>query len=168
MTADEYFDGHIPHRLNLLLAFRTRYSGRQSPHTLHSETYRDLFRCAKDMCFLMTRFFCGELGVYFDEKTRQIEEAGTWKTRFGSTRVQPHQLRLDHRYPDLCEMYQAANQAVAHIDSKRVNHSFRVASDDQRMIAVIDWLEELVRGHIYADASRDLARSMSLPFNVMT
>lgn len=168
MTADEYFNDHIPHRLNLFLAFRTRYSGRQTPHALDPEDYRDLFRCAKDMSFLMTRFLCGEFGVYFDEKTHQIEAAKTWTSRFGSTSVQPASLRPDSRYPDLCQMYQAANQAVAHIDSQRVSHSFRIASDDQRIVAVIDWIEGLVRDHIYSDAGRDLARSMSLPSNVMT
>ena len=168
MTEDEYFNDHIPHRLNLLFAFRTRYSGRLSPHTLNPETYRDLFRCAKDMCFLMTRFFCGELGVYFEEKTKQIEDAQKWKSRFGSTRVQAFQLRPDRRYSDLCQMCQAANQAVAHINSHGVDHCFQVAGDDQPMIAVIDWLEELVREHIYGDAGRDLARSMSLPSNVIT
>jgi len=91
-----------------------------------------------------------------------------WKTRFGSTRVPSSQLRLDARYADLCQMYQAANQAVAHIDSQRVNHSFQVASDDRRMVAVIDWLEELIRQHVYADAGRDLVRAMSLPNNIMT
>ena len=168
MTADEYFNDHIPHRLNLLLAFRTRYSGSNSSHTLNPETYRDLFRCAKDICFLMTRFFCGELGVYFDENTQQIEAAKKWKSRFGSTCVEPSRLRLDPRYPDLCQMYQAANQAVAHIDSQRVDHSFRVANDDRRMSGVIDWLEDLVRSHIYGDAQRDLTSSMNLPANRMT
>jgi hypothetical protein len=168
MTVDEYFNDHIPHRLNLLIAFRTRYSGSQSRHAISPETYRDLFRCAKDMCFLMTRFFCGELGVYFDEKTQQIEQAQTWQGRFGSTCVQPSQLRLDGRYADLCQMYQAANQAVAHIDSQRVNHSFLVAGDDRRMVAVINWLEELVRDHVYRDAGRDLDSAMALPNNLMT
>jgi hypothetical protein len=167
MTADAYFNEHIPHRLNLLIAFRTRYSETRSPHALSPEAYRDLFRCAKDMSLLMTRFFCGELGVFFCEKTQQIEKAEKWESRFGSTRVAPSHFRVDCRYPDLCQMYQAANQAVAHIDSHRVDHSFRLTSDDRRMFAVIDWLEELVRKHIYADAGRDFAASMSMPSNVM-
>jgi hypothetical protein len=167
MSEDEYFSDHIPHRLNLLLAFRTRYSDR-SPDKLDPETYRDLFRCAKDICFLMTRFFCKELGVYCDWRTQQIKKDRKWKSRFGSTCVQRSQLRLDPRYVDLCQMYLAANQAVAHIDPEQPNHSFRFASDDRRMIAVIDWIEELVRDHVYAATGRDLARSMNLPSNIMT
>jgi uncharacterized protein (DUF2236 family) len=129
MTADEYFNDHIPHRLNLLLAFRKRYSDPQSPHALNPETYRDLFRCAKDVCFLMVRFFSGELGVYYCEKSKQFEEAQKWASRFGSSRVPLSQLRSDRRYPDLCQMYQAANQAVAHIDPQRVDHSIRNATE---------------------------------------
>ncbi len=34
------------------------------------------------------------------------------------------------------------------------------------MVAVITWLEALVRDHIYRDAALDLTRSMSLPQNV--
>jgi hypothetical protein len=37
-TAGKHFDGHIPLGLNLLLAFRTRYSGRKSPHALRPKT----------------------------------------------------------------------------------------------------------------------------------
>jgi hypothetical protein len=167
MTADEYFDEHIPHRVNLLVAFRTRYSGSESPQALSPERYRDLFRCAKDMSLLMTRFFCGELGVFYCEKTQQIEDAQKWSSRFGSTRVPALTFRSDSRYSDLCQMYQAANQAVAHIDSNRVAHSFRIAADDQRMFAVIEWLKELVAEHIYAAAGRDFTASMQRPSNIV-
>jgi hypothetical protein len=65
-------------------------------------------------------------------------------------------------------MYQAANQAFAHIDPQRVDHSFRNATDDQRIVAVVNWLEELVRKHIYVDAGRDLTIAMMLPSSRMT
>jgi hypothetical protein len=87
VPADEYFDWHIPHRLNFLVAFRTRYSGDNSSRSLDPEIYRDLFRCAKDTSLLMTRFFCGELGMYCDEATHEIKDAEKWTSRFGSTRV---------------------------------------------------------------------------------
>ena len=104
MTADAYFNEHIPHRPNLLIAFRTRYSDPRSPHALNAETYRDLFRCAKDISLMMTRFFCGELGVFYCEKSQHIEEAQKWTSRFGSTRVPPSHFRADSRYPNLCQM----------------------------------------------------------------
>jgi len=167
VTSDEYFDWHIPHRLNLLVAFRTRYSGDNSSRSLDPETYRDLFRCAKDMSLLMTRFFCGELGMYCDGATPGIKAAQKWTSRFGSTRVDVSQITGHPNHGDLCQMYEAANQAVAHIDDRGVFHSFKHSVDDQRMISVIAWLEALIRDHIYRDAGRDLARSMSLPQNVM-
>lgn len=167
MTDTDYFDAHIPHRVNLLVAFRTRYSLKPSPHSLSPEAYRDLFRCAKDMCLLMTRYFSGELGFYFDEKTGQMENAQKWKSRFGTTRVELAKLRADPRYVDLCQMYRAANQSVAHINSEDVYHSFRVTQDDERIVAVIDWLELLIGEHIYRSAGRDLESSMRLPSNRM-
>lgn len=118
----------------------------------------------------MTRFFCGELGIYWDEATHQIKSAqkGRWTTRFGSTRVDLSEVSGHPSYSDLCQMYVAANQAVAHIDDRGVSHSFQRAVDDQRMVAVITWLEELVRDHIYRDAGRDLVRSMNLSQNVVS
>ena len=168
MTADEYFDWHIPHRLNLLIAFRTRYSAADnSARSLDPEAYRDLFRCAKGISLLMTRFFCGELGMYCDEATHEIKSAQKWTSRFGSTHVDVSQVTIHRHHRDLCRMYEAANQAVAHIDDRGVSRSFTDKIDDQRMVAVITWLEALVRDHIYRDAARDLTRSMSLPQNVV-
>jgi len=168
VTADEYFDCHIPHRINLLFAFRTRYSGRDDSRSLDPERYRDLFRCAKDMSFLMTRFFCGELGIYCDEATHQIKRAEKWMSHFGSTRVDVSQISGHPSCRDLCQMYEAANQAVAHIDDRGISHWFQCTVDDLRMVAVINWLEGLIRDHIYSDAGRDLARSMNLPQNVVS
>ena len=168
MTDNEYFDDHIPHRLNLLIAFRTRYSdGHQSRASLNSETYRDLFRCTKDMCFLMTRFFLGELGLYFDEKTQHIEDAQKWTPRFNRTRAPLSLIRSDLRYTVLCKMYQTANDAVAHLNEFRAYHFFETSKEEQQMIPVIDWIEELISRHIYQAAGRDLERSMKLPNNDM-
>lgn len=168
MTADEYFDAHIPHRLNLLIAYRTRYSGNRAPCSIDPEFYRDLFRCAKDMSLLMARFFCGELGIYFDEREVAMKDSQNWKSRFGSTRVILSAIRSDPRCSALCDMYRAANHAVAHINPQGIDHSFKMSTDDQRMIAVITWIESLIREHIYRDAGRDLATSMSRPDNKMT
>ena len=104
MTADEYFDWHIPHRLNLLVAFRTRYSGDNSPGSLDPETYRDLFRCAKDISLLMTRFFCGSSTVYSDEATHKIKAAQKWTSRFGSTRVDVSRITAHRAHGDLCDV----------------------------------------------------------------
>jgi len=38
-----FFFEHLPHRMNLLIAFRTRYSGRYTDKTLEPERFRDLF-----------------------------------------------------------------------------------------------------------------------------
>ena len=105
--------------------------------------------------------------MYCDEATHEIKSAQKWTSRFRGTRVDVSQVTTHQHYRDLCQMYEAANQAVAHVGDRGVSHSFEHSVDDQRMVAVITWLEALVRDHIYHDAGRDLARSMSLPQNVM-
>jgi hypothetical protein len=52
-----FFYEHLPHRVNLLIAFRTRYSTRYPDRALNPEQFRDLYRCALDISMLMTRFF---------------------------------------------------------------------------------------------------------------
>ena len=105
--------------------------------------------------------------MYCDEATHKVKAAQKWTSRFGSTRVDVSRIAAHREHGNLCEMYEAANWAVAHIDDRGVSHSFKHSVDDQRMISVITWLEALVRDHIYRDSGRDLARSMSLPQNVM-
>jgi len=97
MTTDEYLNDHIPHRFNVLSAFRTRYSNRhRTKHSLTPEAYRDLFRCAKDACLIMTRFFFEELGIKLDRKTQQCRVKGSWASRHNITQL-PLQNVLDHR-----------------------------------------------------------------------
>lgn len=168
MTDDEYFNDHIPHRLNLLFAFRTRYSdAHQSSFTLNRDAYRDLFRCAKDMCFIMTRFFLQELGVNLDRRTQSLKDYGDWVSSHGNERVQPQVLEADVRSATLLRMLQAANGAVAHLDDIRVNHYFTTKQEEEEMISVINWIEELVEQHIYRHAGRDMKAAMNLPNNVM-
>ncbi len=168
MNADEYFDDHIPHRLNLLIAFRTRFSDRhRSNLTLDSELYRDLFRCTKDLCFIMTRFFCQELGITLDRKTQQLKDFGDWTSKHGTVQAQLSSITSDPQCAALILMLQAANGAVAHMDDQRVDHSFKTHQEEQLMIPVIDWIERLVPQHIYQAAGRDLEHSMNLPNNLM-
>jgi hypothetical protein len=167
MSPDEYFDAHIPHRVNLLIAFRQRYSGQYPETTLQREAYRDLFRCAKDMSFIMVRFFCEEMGIYLPKGKNDIEESKSWSSRFGSSNLNKAALKADSRYAELCEVLRAANRAVAHIEDGDVDHSFRTGSDDERIFRIVGWIEELVKINIYQASGRNFGHSMSLPNNVM-
>ena len=171
MSPDEYFDDHIPHRVNLLIAFRQRYSGRYPQIELEREAYRDLFRCAKDMSLLMVRFFREEMGICLPRRKNDVEERKDWplrwSSRFGGSKLRKVDLKADPKYADLCEVLRAANRAVAHIEDGDVEHSFRIDSDDERIFRIVDWIEHLVEVNVYRRAGRDLRRSMSLRNNVM-
>jgi hypothetical protein len=166
MSPDEYFNVHIPHRVNLLIAFRQRYSGRYPRITLEREAYRDLFRCAKDISLLMVRFFCDEMGIYLPLGKNDIEERKR-SPRFGSSKLSKAALKADPKYAELCEVLRAANRAVAHIEDSDVDHCFRTDSDEERIFRVIDWIEKLVKINIYEAAGRDFTHSMSRQDNVM-
>jgi hypothetical protein len=168
MSPDEYFDTHIPHRVNLLITFRQRYSGRYPQIALSREAYRDLSRCAKDMSLIMVRFFCEEMGIYLPKGKNDVEESKSWSSRFGSSRLSKAVFKADpEKYEELCKVLRAANRAVAHIEDGNVDHSFKTDSDDEQIFRVIDWIEDLIKTHIYQAAGRDFGRSMSLPNNVM-
>ncbi len=175
MQENDYFDAHIPHRVNLLIAFRQRYSGRDPQKKLDPERYRDLFRCAKDVSFVMVRFFCDEMGVVLAKndlpnqgvKADEIYDPGKWMSKWGTKKIDLTALKSDKRHAALVEVLKAANRAVAHMDDKDVDHQFKIDSDNERIFSVVDWIEEMIKTNIYQAAGKDFDRSMSLPNNVM-
>ena len=180
MTESDYFDAHLPHRVNLLTTFRERYSGRQPSLNL---TYRpaqawdqprDFFRCAKDMSILMVRFFCDEMGLFLPEgeiipKDRAKRRDGAvWQPRFKSLRFLAADAQKDtKKYVSLVEVLKAANRAVAHIDTADVDHGFRTRDDHEALFDVIDWIENLVQTRIYGPNDRVLKQAMQLDKNVI-
>lgn len=54
MTQKDYKERHIPHRVNLLITYRERFSNLSAEKR---QNIRDFERCAKDISMLMVRFF---------------------------------------------------------------------------------------------------------------
>lgn len=129
MNADDYFDRHLPHRVNLLTTFRERYGPKpaSSPGRpkLEGEQTRDLFRCSKDIAMLMVRFFCGEMGLYLPKKGEgqkggtDLEDSRKWHQSFKALRFTAAEAIADVRYRKLLDVMKAANRAVAHIEQDR-------------------------------------------------
>jgi hypothetical protein len=173
MTPDEYFNEHIPHRVNLLTTFRDRYTNNpRRPGFLFGEP-RDLFRCSKDISLLMIRFFCGEMGLYLPRRGKgkkggtELEEVLGWIFPFGVQQFTESQARNDVRYPSLLIAMKAANRAVAHIESLDVDHPIKTEKDHQILFDSIGWIEELIGSHVYRPNGRQLSDAMALPNNVM-
>ena len=166
MTPEAYFERHLPYRLNLLTTFRERYSGRTPALRIPPFNPRDLHCCAKEIAFMMVRFFCGELGF-----TLMRGEADPQDRRgsllYSNQRVQVSSLRGDPRYPDLVAVLKAANRATAHLEPDDVDHPFQQPADNEKIFSVIDWIEDLVRTNIYRASGRDLDAIMELPANKM-
>ena len=166
MTAQErdlYFYEHLPHRINLLIAFRERYSGRNSMKTLRSEDFRDLFRCAKDIAMLMVRFFCWEVGLEIKRSQQHITPCLPRGSDYGATQADLMLVSNDPRFDHLRLTIIAANRAVAHIEPSAVDH----AVTDPVLIDAIDLVYELIKNHIYSPNQISLQDAMNRPNNRM-
>lgn len=180
MTKKQYFEDHIPHRVNLLTIFRDRYSGRTSARlsatrkTLPWDQPRDFFRCSKDISLLMVRFFCDELGLHLPQgkqypRERKSPAGRPWKPRYRCIRLTLREAKTDRRqFASLVAVLKAANRAVAHIGEHNVDHCFRERKDHEPLFDVIDWIEKVIQTHMYQpNEGRSLQTAMELRNNEM-
>ena len=173
MTPDEYFNDHLPHRVNLLTTFRERYAPNPERPGFHSGEPRDLFRCSKDISMLMVRFFCGEMGLYLpkigqgEKRGTDLEQVRKWTSPFGVQRFTEAEATKDGRYPCLLAVMKAANRAVAHIERLDVDHPINTETDHSTLFVSITWIEELIQSHMYVPNGRSLRDAMALQNNVM-
>jgi hypothetical protein len=179
MTEDQYFNGHIPHRVNLLTTFRNRYSRRRSGRIAVRQPRqpwdqpRDFFRCSKDISILMVRFFCDEMGLHLPEnasepKDRKKRNGKPWQPRFKCKRFTVADAKKDRKFDSLVAVLKAANRAVAHINKLDVDHGFKTQADHEPLFDVIDWIEDLIETHMYQpNDRRSLSAAMELRNNVM-
>lgn len=172
MTPDEYFNAHLPHRVNLLTTFRERYSpSRPSNPAQPKQPFdkpRDFFRCSKDVSMMMVRFFCDEMGIFLPRGASDLKERQGWAGRFGIRQFTLTEARADAgKYKSLLIVMKAANRAVAHISDPDVDHPIKLPRDHQVLFETIDWIEELIQTHMYGPNGRALRDAMKLPNNVM-
>lgn len=166
MTPDEYFNQHVPHRVNLLITFRERFSGNNK---LNPESMRDFFRCSKDISLLMVRFFMDELGIVFKRERDNPNDdiSQHWRPKFGITQLTEQEVKSDPRYSNLKIVLKAANRALAHIEPKYVNHPLVSDADHLILIDVINFTEENIKRKMYTATGRDFQKIMALPENDM-
>ncbi len=173
MTGDEYFNDHIPHRVNLLTTFRERYGPKPSRPGYRDGEPPDFFRCSKDISMLMVRFFCTEMGLHLPKRGMgkkqgvELEESHKLPHSFNIQRFTVLEAKSDSRYQSLLAVMKAANRAVAHIEDLDVNHPIQTEAEHYMLIDSIDWVEELIQSHMYGPNRRLLKHAMTLPQNVM-
>jgi hypothetical protein len=160
---EEIFFEHLPHRINLLIAFRERFSGQNLSKSLKPEEFRDLYRCAKDISMLMVRFFCAEVGLKIKKGADDISEGKLEGKNYIADRVSLTSIQNDPCFDGLRRILIAANRAVAHIDLKDINHDI----SDLELISAIHFVEEeIIKTKIYR-SREDFNRAMNLPSNRM-
>jgi hypothetical protein len=158
-----FFYEHLPHRVNLLIAYRTRYSERFPDRALNPEEFRDLYRCALDTSMLMSRFFCWEIGLDVPKGSYKIASCSPRGKSYGATQADLSWVLQDPRSEQLRLVLIAASRAVAHIAPGDVDHSVHAAV----LVPAIDLVEELIEAHIYSPNGLRLSDAMNLPNNRM-
>jgi len=165
MTPEEYFEHHIPHRINLLITFRERYYN----SSLKPDDIRDFYRCSKDISMLMVRFLLGELGINFkklkDNQSNDVTES--WRPKFGIKQLTANEVKSDNRYLNIIGVLKAANRAVAHIESDYVNHSIKLDTDHYILFDAINFTEEKIIEKMYIATNRDFKSIMDKAGNDM-
>lgn len=170
MTEKEYFESHIPHRINLLLTFQERFSNMSNEHR---EKYRDLFRCSKDISILMVRFLLGELGLRLGKGDNHISpyQNKEWKERINNFKINPLKVAELEKdtvlYQQVLITLKAANRAVAHIEDKDVDHDIRIDKDEKILLKSIEFTVESIRKNMYQFTNRDYESIMNIDDNKM-
>jgi hypothetical protein len=172
MTDKDYFERHIPHRVNLLVTFRERYQPSPLRSGFDPERARDLFRCSKDMAMLMVRFFLTEMGVRLPRKKLNspddVDAVVGWNSRFGIKQLTVAEVKSEKRFSSIFEVLKAANRAVAHLEEADVDHPITTDSDLSLIFDAIDFTEEKIREKIYhASVGFSFETVMALPDNDM-
>jgi hypothetical protein len=159
MTQNDYLNRHLPHRINLLITFRERFSDPK----IDKSYYRDFYICSKDISILMIRFFLNELGVTLKKGTEQLKEVS--ESNF-CEKLELHEIVSSPQYADIISVLKAANRAVAHIDEIDVNHDIVTDQDNAKLINAINFTEKLIIDKIYK-SSIAFNRAMSITDNNM-
>ena len=147
MTIDDYLKKHIPHRINLLITFRERYSGFDlETRQKAGELARDFLRCTKDISMMMVRFLLGELGVRLQQNHNVISEQ---KNALYTEKLKVADVISNNHYQSILAVLKAANRSIAHLDVIDVNHSMQTDPDDIVLINAINFTEQVCIKKMY-------------------
>lgn len=164
MKKEDYLNRHIPHRVNLLITFRERFSN-LTEKEIEDLDLRDLYRCSKDISIMMVRFFLEELGLKLIEGTKFLKNS---KPKQGFLlKLEKDKVDGVSEYNSIVSVLVAANRAVAHITAKDVFHDLDTHENTLKiLIPVINYTEQKIISNIYLteQAYKD---SMSMKDNEM-
>jgi len=165
----EYFEEHIPHRVNLLITFRERFKGLKNEKGYY---VRDFYRCSKDMAFIMVRFFMSEFGIKLDRYEDILVDENEKEIVFRRNEFKIDCIDINEVVKnetlnkELIDVLVAANKAVVHINNEKVYHYFDDEEKDDIIFSVIDFIENKIIDNIYHGKDEYL-RVMNLEKNNM-
>ena len=147
-----------------LATFRDRYSGDDPRLTFERDAPFEFHACAKDIAFMMVRFFCAELGITHDG-VKRLKLRDKYSDFVSARPISSDELQVLPCGKDLLKVILAANLATAHIvdvrDGVGVEHGFADRSGDEQIFSVITWVEQMIRDRLYRPNGRDLDAIMA-------
>ena len=161
-TESDHKTRHIPHRINLLITYRERFFKLTAKQR---DQVRDLDRCAKDMSGMMIRFLMDEMGIFLSKGDCTLSERKP-RSKYCAPPLTLALVQQDQASAFILEALKFANRAIAHIEDTEVDHHFRSAVDDVRLVKAIDYTESKIIEHIYG-TGEEYVRVMNLPNNDM-
>lgn len=165
MTKDDYLKRHIPHRINLLITYRERYSNLdKETREKVGELSRDFLRCSKDISMLMVRFLLGEVGIRLQKGHADISET---KNSPFTDKLKVKDVICNQNYQNILDVLKAANRAVAHMEDTDVNHAIELDVHDEILFKAIDFTQQICIKNIYEFNSCDYNGVMNEDFNNM-
>ncbi|MFC6101503.1 hypothetical protein [Olivibacter domesticus] len=164
MDKIDYLNKHIPHRLNLLITYRERFSNLSDSQI---ENIRDLYRCAKDISIMMVRLLLDEMGIKLPRNAKELNDLKEHEgdvIKMGIIMAINKEDILNHNDKhEIFKVLVAANRAVAHTNEGFINHNV----DKMALLKAIDFIEHNIEKNIYHHNSESLMEIMGLPDNNM-
>lgn len=165
MTKDDYLKKHIPHRINLLITYRERFSGLDiETRKKVGELTRDFLRCSKDISMMMVRFLLGELGIRLQKGHTDISET---KNAIYADKLKVKDVICNQNYQNILNVLEAANRAVAHMEDSNVNHAIETDLDDEILFNAITFTQQICIKKMYEFNSYDFNAIMNEGCNNM-
>ena len=147
ITKDDYLKRHIPHRINLLMTYKERFSGLDTETRKKvGEISRDFLRCSKDISMLMVRFLLNELGIKLQKGHTDISET---KNAPYTDKLKVNDVICNPNYQNILDVLKAANRAVAHMEATDVDHAIEKDPDDQILFEAIIFTRDMCIKKMY-------------------
>ncbi|MCB9194154.1 MAG: hypothetical protein H6597_06440 [Flavobacteriales bacterium] len=103
---------------------------------------------------MMIRVLLDELGIHLplgqEAKIKERQPKSWYLSKTSKPGLTIKDIEADSAGSFLHEALRFGNRAIAHVEDNDMDHNFRTAQDDPRLVQAIDYVEDKVVHHIYS------------------